>query len=139
MTGEIEWYCKKKCWSGLAGLGMVHSGAEQKGKITGNSRHFITSLTDIEIFSQAVRAHWEIENAPHRCLGMTFREDYSRIRKDHSAENMVVVRHLALNILKSYSAKLTLARKRRRRSFVLFSCVTDIWIKPVCCILVPMV
>ena len=48
---------------------------------------------------------------------MTFREDYSRTRKDHSAENMAVVRHMALNILKNHPAKISLARKRRRCAY----------------------
>jgi len=48
---------------------------------------------------------------------MTFREDYSRIWKDYSAENMAVVRHIALNILKSYPVHLSLARIRRRCAY----------------------
>ena len=48
---------------------------------------------------------------------MTFREDYSRIRKDRSAENMAVVRHMALSILKNYPEKLSLARKRCRCAY----------------------
>ena len=61
--------------------------------------------------------HWGIENSLHWCLDMTFREDYSRILKDHSAENMVVVRHMAPNILKDYPAKISLARKRGRCAY----------------------
>lgn len=48
---------------------------------------------------------------------MTFREDYSRIRKDHSAENMAVVRHIAINVLQNFPAKISLSRKRRRRAY----------------------
>ena len=54
---------------------------------------------------EAVRKHWGIENSLHWCLNMTLREDYSRTRKDHSAENMAVVRHMALNILKTTPQK----------------------------------
>ncbi len=52
---------------------------------------------------------------------MTFHEEYGRIRKDHSAENMAVVRHIALNILKNHTSKISLARKRRRCSYSKFS------------------
>ena len=69
------------------------------------------------MFADAARKHWGIENSLHLCLDMTFREDYSRIRKDHSVENMVIVRHMALNILKNYPAKISLARKRRRCAY----------------------
>lgn len=75
---------------------MVHSKAECTGHISTNIRYFITSSEDIATFSNAARKHWGIENSLHWCLDMTFHEDYSRIRKDHSAENMAVVRHMPL-------------------------------------------
>ena len=53
----------------------------------------------------------------HWCLEMTFREDYSWIRKDHTAENMAVVRHIAPDTLKLHQAKISLARKKRRCSY----------------------
>lgn len=117
LSGEIDWYADREKWTGLAGLGMVRSRVEMNGKILEECQYFITSLTDIELFSRAVRKHWGIENSLHWCLDMTFREDYSRIRKDHSAENMAVVRHIALNILQSFPAKISLARKRRHCSY----------------------
>ncbi|MCL2014518.1 MAG: ISAs1 family transposase, partial [Oscillospiraceae bacterium] len=43
-----------------------------------------------------------------------FHEDLSRTRKDNSAENFAVIRHIALNILKNFPAKMSLARKRRK-------------------------
>lgn len=117
LSGEIDWYAEREKWTGLAGLGMVHSRVEMNGKISEECRYFITSLTDIKLFSRAVRKHWGIENSLHWCLDMTFKEDYSRIRKDHSAENMAVVRHIALNILQNFPEKISLARKRRRCSY----------------------
>ena len=44
---------------------------------------------------------------------MAFREDESRARKDHSAENLNVIRHIALNLLKQEkSLKLGIKSKR---------------------------
>ncbi len=80
-------------------------------------RYFISLLEDLSAFSEAAQKHWEIENSLHWWLDMTFREDYSRIREDHSAENMSVIRHIALNILKNYPAKISLARERRRCAY----------------------
>ena len=54
------------------------------------TRYFITSLTDIGEFANAVRKHWPIENQQHRCLDVIFREDASRARKDKSPLNMNV-------------------------------------------------
>ena len=96
---------------------MVLSKVEYPDKTTEDVRFFISSLEDISVFSQAVRKHWGVENSLHWCLDMTFHEDYSRIRKDHSAENMAVVRHISLNMLKNHPAKISVARKRRRCSY----------------------
>lgn len=38
-------------------------------------------------------------------------------KKDHSAENMAVVRHIALDIHRQYSAKICLSRKCRRCTY----------------------
>lgn len=117
LSGEIDWYADREKWTGLAGLGMVHTRVEINGQASEDFRYFITSLTDIQIFSRAVRKHWGIEILLHWCLDMTFREDDSHIRKDHSAENMAVVRHIALNVLQNFPAKISLARKRRRCAY----------------------
>ena len=113
----MDWYADKVQWENFRSIGMVCSRVEYKGEIHTDTRYFISSLSNIQTFSKAVRKHWGIENSLHWCLDMTFREDYSRIRKDHSAENMAVVRHVALNILKNHPAKISLARKRRRCSY----------------------
>ena len=49
---------------------------------------------------QAVRSHWGIENSLHWSLDVTFREDQSRMRLDHSPQNMATLRHIAHNLLK---------------------------------------
>jgi predicted transposase YbfD/YdcC len=43
---------------------------------------------------------------------MTFGEDDSRIRTGNSPQNMAVLRHLALNILKKDTSKGSLRQKR---------------------------
>jgi len=68
---------------------------------TCQTRYFITSLgCDAEKILNAVRSHWKVENSLHWVLDIAFREDESRIRKGYAAENMAVVRQLALNLLK---------------------------------------
>lgn len=117
LSTEVDWYEDKAQWRDLHAIGMVRSKAECNGHISTDIRYFITSLCNIETFSNAVRKHWGIENSLHWCLDMTFHEDYSRMRKDHSAENMAVVRHIAINILKNFPSKMSLARKRRRCAY----------------------
>ena len=62
----------------------------------------------------ATRAPWAVENSLHWVLDVTFREDDSRIRKQNSPQNMAVLRHLALNILKQDPSTGSLQQKRYR-------------------------
>jgi predicted transposase YbfD/YdcC len=60
-----------------------------------------------------IRQHWDIENKLHWSLDVTFNEDHCRIRKDHAPENVVAVRHIALNLLRQeHSHHMSLRRKR---------------------------
>ena len=93
-------------------------------------RYFITSLTDVQQFSEAARKHWGIENNLHWCLDVNFDEDNCRMRKDNSGENLAVIRHIALNLYKSFTkVKLSMKAKRFRCSFddqlILSFCLSD--------------
>ncbi len=65
----------------------------------------------------AARSHWGVESSLHWCLDVTFREDHSRMRADHTAENFAVVRHIVLNVLKSMDDKMSIARRRRHCAY----------------------
>ena len=81
---------------------MVRSKRIIKGEESTENRYFITSLTDLQKFSDAVRKHWGIENKLHWCLDMVFDEDRCRTRVDNSGENLAVIRHISLNLYKDY-------------------------------------
>jgi hypothetical protein len=70
---------------------------------------------DPERIGAAARAHWSIENGVHWVLDVAFREDASRICKDHAPHNVALLRHVALNLLKQEkTAKLSVRTKRLR-------------------------
>ena len=52
-----------------------------------------------------MRKHWRIENSLHWVLDIAFREDDSRVRKDHAPENLAIMRHLALNLIRQDNTK----------------------------------
>ena len=118
LSTEIQWIEQRGKWSNLNGIGMVESQVTHtdSGQITEDRRFFITSLKDVASFSKAARAHWGIENSLHWCLDVVFDEDHIRMRKDNSAENMAVVRHIVLNVLKNYptTKRMSLSRKRQK-------------------------
>lgn len=75
--------------------------------------YYITSLAgDAQKILNAVRCHWSIENSLHWVMDVTFREDDMRTRQPNSSQNMVVLRHIALNILKKDKSKGSLKQKR---------------------------
>ena len=96
---------------------MVESERHGKGKVSREQRYSITSLDDMELFHQAVRSHWGIENGLHWRLDMTFREDESRIRRGNAPHNFGVIRHVAMNLLKSEDSKISIRKKRIRAGF----------------------
>jgi predicted transposase YbfD/YdcC len=100
-------------WAGLRGIGMVEAERREKGKVSRERRYYLTSLVDAATFGQAVRGHWGIENGLHWVLDIAFREDESRARVGASAANLVVLRHIALNLLKQErTAKVGIKNKR---------------------------
>jgi predicted transposase YbfD/YdcC len=82
--------------------------------VTVETRYYLSSLpADPVRIGQAVRRHWGIENAVHWVLDVAFRADESRVRTGHGAENLAVLQHIALNLLRrETTAKSSIKGKR---------------------------
>ena len=100
LVNEISWLDNKENWKNIQSIGMVERKRIVGDKETFERSYYITSLESIKLFSNAVRQHWGIENKLHWVLDVCFNEDKCRARKDNSAENLAVLRHLALNLLR---------------------------------------
>jgi predicted transposase YbfD/YdcC len=116
ITPDIDWLFGKEEWNKIKNIGMVRSERDIEGKISTETRYYITSIeSDAEQFCKAVRGHWGIENKVHWVLDVAFREDACRIRKGFAAENLAVIRHIALNLLRQeQSLKKGIAVKKHR-------------------------
>ena len=88
-------------WKGLKSVVRIVSERKVGETTEVQTRYFISSLSaDAKTILKAKRSHWKIENQVHWVLDIAFREDESRVRQDHGAENLAVLRHMALNLLK---------------------------------------
>ena len=106
ITEEIEWLTHHAQWKDLRSVGMVESIREMQGKLTRERRFFIASIgANAGTFARAVRGHWAIENTLHWSLDVSFAEDQCRVRSGYAAENLAILRHMSINILKGETTK----------------------------------
>jgi predicted transposase YbfD/YdcC len=94
-------YCNARgAWPHLRGLGIVEATRRSGGVETRETRYYVCSIGQVEQLEEAVRGHWGIENRLHWVLDVAFGEDGCRVRRGAGAENLAVLRHIALNLLK---------------------------------------
>jgi len=118
LSEDIRWFQDKGLWPGLVSFGMVEAQRTLNGHTQTQRRYYLSSLhtPDLPRFALAVRSHWSIENTLHWSLDMTFREDDSRLRKDHAPENLAILRRIALSLLKHESSRKGGIKVRRLRA-----------------------
>jgi len=101
VTDRIDWLEQKPQWTDLTTIALIESKVIVGNKTTTEQRYFISSLpANAKELSDAVRRHWGIENSLHWVLDVTMGEDNSRVRKDNAPENMAMIRHIVLNLLR---------------------------------------
>jgi predicted transposase YbfD/YdcC len=104
----------KPCWAGLRSV--VKMVRQHDRDAEPETSYYISSLAiGAEQMLDYIRGHWGIENSLHWVLDMAYREDESRTRVGHAQENLSILRHLTLNLLKQdTSLKLGIHAKRLR-------------------------
>lgn len=105
-------------WAGLQSIAKVQ--AERylsTGETSVEVRYFISSLnTDARTMLETIRTHWHIENRLHWVIDVCFREDDSRLRKDHGAHNFAILRRIAHNLLKQETSRSDSIKSKRARA-----------------------
>jgi predicted transposase YbfD/YdcC len=107
-------------WTGLRTIGRVRAERHRPdGTVETEDRLFLSSLpAEPERLLRAIRHHWHVENKLHWSLDVAFREDDSRVRTGHAAQNLAVVRRLALSLLKQETSRTVgIAIKRKEAAW----------------------
>ncbi len=124
LSHNADWFSSDRAYPGaprfpgLATIALVETRLEYKTFCTRQRRYYLSSRAlAVEGFANAVRSNWAIENSLHWVLDVTFKEDQSRLRKGHGAQNMSIVRHFALNLVRTMNDKLSIKRRRKRASW----------------------
>ena len=118
--------CDVELWRGLKSLIVIESNTVRQEKTSSERRYYLSSAswTAVEALAR-VRGHWSIENQAtmpagafygqeqHYVLDVVFCEDSSRSRRGFAAENLGLIRRLALNLL-NLDVGLKVSKRRKR-------------------------
>ena len=92
---------KAEQWADLKSFAIVERERTVGTKTSCERRYYISSLpADAKRIAHAVRSHWEVENRLHWCLDVQFGEDQSTVRTGYAANNLAIVRHIVMNLLR---------------------------------------
>jgi predicted transposase YbfD/YdcC len=116
-TAQLDTLRDRERWTKLQSVACVRSERTLAGETTTETRFYLSSArSDAERLAHAIRSHWGIENQVHWVLDVVFAEDRSRLRIDHSAHNMAIIRHIVLNMLRQEPSLKTSLRQKRLRA-----------------------
>jgi predicted transposase YbfD/YdcC len=99
--GWLTYLRPRRAWPSVRTIAMVRSERVVGQETTVCDRYYISSLDQQpERILLASRAHWQIENQLHWCLDVAFDEDHNRTRWRNAQANLVVLRQMALMLLR---------------------------------------
>lgn len=117
---DVAWLFSNRRYPGepsfpdLAMIAMVEATTERNAKTGRERRYYLCSAKlDPTAFARAVRAHWGIENRLHWVLDVIFHDDLARLRTGHGPQNMAIVKHMAINLIRHPKDKHSLKVRRK--------------------------
>jgi len=123
----LDYVDPDRAWPQLRSVVRLESSRRIGATVTTEARHYLSSLpADAATLAPAIRGHWGIENRLHWVLDVAFHEDDSRVRVGHGPENLAIIRHLALNLLRQEPSRRTGVATKRLRAALDESCLCTI-------------
>jgi predicted transposase YbfD/YdcC len=114
VPAPTEW-AQQYGFENLSAVARIDSLRRSSTKQQSDTRYAIFSrLLPADEALRVIRAHWTIENQQHWLLDVAFGEDRILTRSDHCAENLALLRRLALNLLQHDARKLSVRAKIKR-------------------------
>lgn len=100
VTEDIEWLPQRDNWVGLKSIILLISECTVDGKTSIERRLYFSSRSaDARQIAYTIRSHWAIESY-HWILDVAFDEDSLKSRAGNVAENLSLIRKMAMAILK---------------------------------------
>jgi predicted transposase YbfD/YdcC len=107
----------RELWRDLRSIVVVVTEREVGGKSVSETRYYICSRkAGAKTMLSVTRGHWGVENSLHWVLDVTFAEDAGRIADLREAENLALLRRLALSALKRANGGKDSIRAKRMRA-----------------------
>ncbi len=121
VSTEVDWLYGDRRFPGeyrfpqLGAIARVETSIFEKGRESRQVRHYVSSrVIDAAAFAEAIRAHWQIENALHWVLDVVFKEDAAKTRTPNGPKNMAIVRHFAFNLIRAAGDTRTMKLSRKK-------------------------
>src|SRR6202789_1467552 len=118
---KVDWlfsdrrYTDEPRFPHLAMIGMVETRVERNGVVARGRGYYLSSAKlDAKTFAAAVRAHWGIENRLHWVLDVVFHDDLARLRSANGPQNMAIIRHMNMNLIRNQTDNQSLKVRRKR-------------------------
>ena len=116
-TEKVKWYTECNKWEGLKSIGLVKKILEKSdGSKVEEKRYYISSLLlNINIFSNAIRKHWNVENKLHWQMDFTFKCDDNTTMNKKALFNLQIIKKFCLKVLNEVKKIKNKSLKRIRK------------------------
>ena len=117
---DVKWYFDINKWKKLNSFGLVQKTIDNGQEITVEKRYYISSLfNDIELFSRAIRTHWNVENKLHWHLDFTFKQDDNTTMNKRLLFNIQLIKKFCLALLEKVKQDYKISLRRIRHKLEL--------------------